>query len=400
MADQPRAPGQPSARPPVPPLGPPPWLPREPGTTRPSGGAPSLPPSPPPPDYVRQPLPPKRRRWRWWIAAALALFVYLSLALFTAVQPLNVAGQSLTVPIPGVPPARLFGLPSEPFTVMIVGLDARPSEEGGPSRTDSILLLRVDPDDERAGLVSIPRDTMMQVPTSDGGVTQDRVNAAMVYNWNSADPDLGLQALKQTLENNLGIAIDHYLVFDQRSAASVVDAAGGVTVVSPSGFGQEDYSDDDVNVVPMFFPQGKQHLNGFKAVAYGRIREGASDPARASDFDRMERQQQVARALLDELASPSKALRWRDVWNAYGDAVDTDLSLRQSAGIFALLNRAGADRLVTRSLGDAAVPCDRCETALQLLLPDETARIISEAFGDAEAGQLAAERLVSLGVTP
>jgi LCP family protein required for cell wall assembly len=397
MADQPRRPEQPSGPPPPVPLGPPPWPARPTG----SGGAPpSLPPGPPPPDFARQPPPRRRRRWRWLVAAVLALLVYFALGLFTAVQPISVAGQSLTVPIPGLPPARLFGLPNEPFTVMIVGLDARPSEEAGPSRTDSILLLRIDPKDERAGIVSIPRDAMMQVPTSDGGVTQDRVNAALVYNWSSEDPQSGIQALELTLENNLGITIDHHIVFDQRSAAQVIDAAGGVTVVSPSDFGQEDYSDDDVNVVPVFFPQGPQHLDGYHAVAYGRIREGASDPARASDFDRIQRQQQVARALLDELASPSKAPRWRRVWNAYGDAVDTDLSLRQSAGVFALLNRAGSERLVTRSLGDAAVPCDGCTAALQLLRPDETARIISEAFGDANAGQVAADRLVSLGVTP
>jgi LCP family protein required for cell wall assembly len=400
MADQPRGPEQTPPPQQQPSLGPPPWPVREPAPPGASGAPPSLPPSPPPPDFAHRPPPRRRRRWRWFVAAALALIVYLGLGLFTAVQPISLAGQSLTVPIPGLPPARLFGLPNEPFTVMVVGLDARPSEETGPSRTDSILLLRIDPQDERAGIVSIPRDTMMQVPTSDGGATQDRVNAALVYNWTSEDPDSGLRALELTLENNLGIEIDHHIVFDQRSAAEVIDAAGGVTIVSPSEFGQDNYSDDDVTVVPVFFPEGKQHLDGYHAVAYGRIREGASDPARASDFDRMQRQQQVARGLLEQLASPSKALRWRSVWSAYGDAVETDLTLRQSAGIFALLNRAGSDRLVTRSLGDAAVSCDWCPAALQLLRPDETARIISEAFGDANAGQVAADRLVSLGVTP
>jgi LCP family protein required for cell wall assembly len=398
MADQPRGPEQ--TPPPPPPLGPPPWPVRQPGTPGSAGAPSSLPPSPPSPDFARQAPPRRRRRWRWFVAAVLALLVYLGLGLFTAVQPLNVAGQSLTVPIPGLPPARLFGLPNEPFTVMIVGLDARPSEETGPSRTDSILLLRIDPQSERAGIVSIPRDTMMQVPTSDGGSTQEKVNAAIPYNWSSEDPAAGIRALQQTIENNLGVTIDHYVVFDQRSAAEVIDAAGGVTVVSPSEFGQDNYSDDDVSVVPVFFPAGPQHLDGYHAVAYGRIREGASDPARVSDFDRIQRQQQVARGLLDQLASPSKALRWRGVWNAYGDAVETDLSLRQSAGVFALLNRAGSERLVTRSLGDAAVSCDWCNGSYQLLRPDETARIISEAFGDANAGQVAADRLVSLGVTP
>jgi anionic cell wall polymer biosynthesis LytR-Cps2A-Psr (LCP) family protein len=159
-------------------------------------------------------------------------------------------------------------------------------------------------------------------------------------------------------------------------------------------FGQDNYSDDDVNVVPQFFPQGKQHLNGYEAVAYGRIREGTSD------FDRIRRQQQVAEGLVSELSSPASIRRLYGVWDAYRDGVDTDMGVRQSAGLFTLLKRIGTDRIVTRSLGDAAVSCNSCTAALVQLLPDETARIVAEAFDDGEAGQEAARLLLAAGVTP
>jgi len=128
--------------------------------------------------------------------------VYSFLALVTLAQPCSVASLSLSVPVPGLLPARLFGLPDRPFTVMIVGLDIRPTQDG-PSRTDSILLLRVDPGDSRAGMLSIPRDTMMQVPFSDGSLTQDRVNTAFVYNWSADDGSQAPEALANTIAKGI-----------------------------------------------------------------------------------------------------------------------------------------------------------------------------------------------------
>src|SRR3989337_2295256 len=100
----------------------------------------------------------RRRRWRWWFALPIAVVVYLLLVGVTLVQPVSVAGLSLTVPVPGVSTAQLFDLPDRPFTVMIVGLDIRPAQEG-PSRTDSIVLLRVDEAKNRPAILSIPPAT-------------------------------------------------------------------------------------------------------------------------------------------------------------------------------------------------------------------------------------------------
>jgi LCP family protein required for cell wall assembly len=380
----------PPARPQDEPLPPPPpvYVPR--GTHRATRASPPQGPPPPvPPSVPREP----RHSRRWWFALPVALVVYAILALVTLVQPVEVAGLSLYAPVPGVPPERIFGLPDRPFTVMVVGLDVRPSQVGGPARTDSILLIRVDAGRNRAGIVSIPRDTMMQIPI-DGGTDTDRINTAYVYNWSADDPGAAIDALQRTIENNLGITIDYHVIFDQRGAAKIIDGAGGVDVFVREAFGQEDYSDDDVNVVPQFFPEGRQHLDGYSAVAYGRIREGTSD------FDRIRRQQQVTEGLVDKLSSPRSAFKLWGVYRAYDGAVETDLGMRQSAGLFVLLKRIGTDRIVTRSLGDAAVSCATCTAALVQLVPEEASRIISEAFDDTSAGQTAAQLLVQAGVTP
>jgi LCP family protein required for cell wall assembly len=354
-----------------------------------------LPPAKPAGARPRAMAPPiKKKRSHWLRNIILLIVAYFAVAVVTTVQPMPVPFTSLKVaaPFPGGP-ALLFGLPNRPYTVLIIGLDRRPTETGA-SRTDSVLLLRIDPNKHKASFLSIPRDTMMQIPASDGTYFNDRINTAFVYNYSDEDPEAAPRATMETIEHNLGIKIDHYIVFDQRSSAALIDSLGGVTIDNPTEFGQDNYSDDDVNVVPQFFPVGELHLDGYQAVAYGRIREGSSD------FDRIERQQRVASSLISSAASPMTLFKLPKLWDAYKETVDTDMSARQTAGVLSMLKRVSDDDLKTKSLADAAVSCSYCTASIQLLDPVKAQEIIAEAFGDIEAGVRAAELLVAAGVTP
>ena len=333
---------------------------------------------------------PRRKRFHWVRNAILLAVAYLVLAVVTAVQPIPIASARVAVPFPGGAPL-MFGLPNRPFTVLVIGLDRRPSDTG-PSRTDTILLVHIDPNAHRASFLSIPRDSMMEVPSPDGSWTQDRINTAYVYNWSKKDAAAAPQALMRTIEHNLGIKVDHYVTWDQYSAESLIDAMGGVTIDNPKAFGQSDYSDDDVHVKPQQFPVGTQHLDGYQAVAYGRIRQGSSD------FDRIMRQQRVAAGLIDEAASPLSLLKVPAVWRAYEKTIGTDMSLRQSAGVLAMLKRVPDSKLKTKSLGDAATPCTSCSASIQLLVPSKVQEIVADALDSPAAGQRAAELLQADGV--
>lgn len=340
-------------------------------------------------------LAPRRRRRSHWLRNTLLLIgAYFVLAIGTTVQPLPLPLTStrVSVPFPGGAPL-LFGLPNRPYTVMVIGLDRRPTETGA-SRTDTVLLLRVDPRAHKAAFVSIPRDSLMEIPAADGGFSRDRINTAFVYNYSSEDSSAAPKATMATIEHNLGIKVDHYVILDQRKAKGLIDAMGGVTIDNPREFGQDDYSDDDVNVVPQFFPLGKLHVDGYQAVAYGRIREGSTD------FDRIERQQRVGSALIHAAASPSALFRLWGLYRGYTKTIDTDMSMRQSAGVLSMLKRVSDSDLKTKSLGDAAVSCGECTASIQLLDPAKVQQIIAEAFGDEVAGARAAELLVAAGVTP
>jgi LCP family protein required for cell wall assembly len=339
--------------------------------------------------------PPRRRKRSHWLRNVILLIAaYVALAIVTTVQPLPVpfASVRVSVPFPGGAPV-LFGLPNRPFTVLVIGLDRRPAETGA-SRTDTILLLRIDPAAHKAAFLSIPRDALMEIPSADGGFSQDRINTAFVYNYSSKDSSAAPRATMQTVEHNLGIKIDHYVIFDQRSAEGLIDAMGGVTIENPREFGQDDYSDDDVNVVPQYFPLGKQHLDGYQAVAYGRIRQGSTD------FDRIERQQRVGSALIRGAESPTSIFRLWDLYRGYKKTISTDMSMRQSAGVLSMLKRVSDSDLKTKSLGDAAVSCVQCTASIQLLDPLKVEAIINEAFGGTTSGARAAELLVAAGVTP
>ncbi len=338
--------------------------------------------------------PPRPRRSHWLRNLVLALFAYLLLAVATTVQPIPIPLTSIraSVPFPGGAPL-LFGLPDRPYVVLVIGLDRRPTETG-PSRTDTVLLLRIDPGAHKASFLSVPRDSLMEVPSPDGSYSQDRINTAFVYNWSSKDHSAAPKAVMATIEHNLGITVDHYVIFDQRSAEGLIDAAGGVTIDNPKEIGQADYSDDDVHVVPEQFAVGTLHLDGYQAVAYGRIRQGSTD------FDRIERQQRVGSALIHKLSSPMSLLRLPGMYDDYKKTVTTDMSLRQSAGVMTMLKGVSDGNLKTKSLGDAAVSCVRCTASIQLLDPAKVQQIIAEAFGDKNAGARAAELLVAAGVTP
>src|SRR5205085_1252563 len=149
----------------------------------------------------------------------------------------------------------------------------------------------------------------------------------------SKDSSAAPKAVEATIAHNLGIRPDHYVIFDQYSSESLIDALGGVTVDNPKDFGQADYSDDDVHVVPQHFAVGELHLDGYQAVAYGRIRENSTD------FDRILRQQRVGSALIHEAASPTSIFHLTSAYGAFKKTVKTDMSLRQSAGVLSMLKR-------------------------------------------------------------
>ncbi len=179
-----------------------------------------------------------------------------------------------------------------PLTFLVVGSDSRSSDPHneaetaatGGQRTDAIMLMHLQADQKTGYVVSIPRDTFVDIPKApgwDGG--KAKINASFQYG--------GVPLLVQTVEAFTGAQIDHVVVIDFRGVQRVVDAVGGIDVTVSQAV-----RDSQTNAK---FTRGVNHLNGKQALDYVRQRYGLPE----GDFDRIKRQHRFLFALLAKAGS-------------------------------------------------------------------------------------------------
>ncbi|MFP7299095.1 LytR family transcriptional regulator [Neobacillus niacini] len=192
----------------------------------------------------------------------------------------------------------------EPFSVLMLGTDSKNNK----GRTDTIIVLTVNPTNNSVKMLSIPRDTRTEII---GRGKQDKINHAHAFG--------GVEMAMDTVENFLDIPIDYYMKVNMEGFKDVVNAVGGVTVNNTL-----DFSYDGVH-----FPVGEITLTGEEALPYVRMRK--EDPN--GDFGRNTRQRQVIQAVLKEGASISSLTNFSDIFKAIGDNVKTNLTFDQMVDI-------------------------------------------------------------------
>lgn len=209
------------------------------------------------------------------------------------------------------------------FTMVLAGLDRRPGETGLAYRTDSMMVISLDPVNDTIGVLSIPRDLYVQIP---GYGSLQRINTPMVFG-ESRSQGSGPQLLMQTVQLNLGIRINEYLLVDFQAFIDLVDAIGGVTVNSPTTINDPRYPSMNYGYDPFYLAAGVHQLNGYDTLRYARTRHGDSDISRA------ERQQQVLYAVRDKVLDlnmlPTLIAQSPSLWASLQDNVYTGLSLEQ-----------------------------------------------------------------------
>ncbi|TGO04098.1 LCP family protein [Serinibacter arcticus] len=191
-------------------------------------------------------------------------------------------------------------------TYLLAGSDSRADGTlvGDPTqgaRTDTIMLLTA-PGDGTSSLVSLPRDTLVEIP----GYGQNKLNAAYSFG--------GAPLLVQTVEGLTGVTVDHYVEIGMGGVASIVDAVGGVNLCWDS-----DVDDPESGMV---WAAGCHDTDGAGALAFARMRK--SDPT--GDIGRGLRQQQVIQGVTTQLRGPQLLLPWEQVplITAGTDALVTD----------------------------------------------------------------------------
>ena len=317
-----------------------------------------LPPVPRPPRAPRVARPPSALSTRLGIAdpilviltvgylIVLAAAVFLGYSWTRNMLAIPVAnagsGFSLTSVAQGTPlppgstpvPVNLAGPTPKPWngldrvTVLVMGLDARvaqPSE--GPPRTDTMMLISMDPVGMSAGILSIPRDLWVNIP----GFGFDKINTAYFDAESYRLPGGGPALAMQTVEELLGIPIDYYAVIDFNTFTYFIDNIGGIDVNVP---------DRELKIQTIYnggsysylIKQGMNHFNGAQALAYARLRDTPG-----GDLDRARRQQQVIFAIRDKVLQlnmlPHLVLTAPDFYKSFAQGLKTNVALDQAISL-------------------------------------------------------------------
>lgn len=238
-----------------------------------------------------------------------------------------------TVPVPTPAPGET-AVPEvqAALNVLVLGSDSRISAgdpaqwQAGAQRTDAIMLVHLAADGSSAAVMSIPRDSWVQIP----GYGEAKINAAYSYG--------GPTLLIQTIEQLTGVRIDHFAIADFESFAEVTDAIGGV----PITLGEDLYDRRD----NLMLTAGDQVLTGEQALVWARERYSLT----RGDFDRVQRHQAWLRAIAQRvtangiLRNPVTTVRFLDAVTR-SVAVDEGLTPEVLAGLVPRVRDLGTDDL-------------------------------------------------------
>ena len=207
------------------------------------------------------------------------------------------------------------------LTILLMGLDRR-TGENFISRTDTMMLVSIDPKDNDISLMSIPRDLYVDIP----GYSRQRINTAFFLGGLYGDEGerSGAELAMETIEGSIGVQIDHYVLVDFDTVMQIVDTFGGVTIDVPKEIIDNLYPDMNYGYDPLYIPEGEQVMDGELTLKYMRTRHGSTD------FDRSQRQQQVMVAFRDQVLASGVtgiARRIPTVYQTVKDGIFTDMSL-------------------------------------------------------------------------
>jgi LCP family protein required for cell wall assembly len=234
---------------------------------------------------------------------------------------------------------------SDPSVILLLGTDGdRTAARADARRSDSILLLRTEPDRHRISYLSIPRDLRVDIP----GFGPYKINAA----FQLGGPTLTMRTVRALT----GLQPNHVVMVDFADFRSVIDALGGIEVDVPKPILSNRFdcpykTNARCQQWPGWrFDKGTQTMDGRRALIYSRIRENRLDPAE-NDLTRGSRQQAVVDAMTDEIVGLRTFLRLPFIGDDLAKPLTTDLSAGQLAQLGWVRFRANSNRALHCRLG-------------------------------------------------
>ncbi len=215
----------------------------------------------------------------------------------------------------------------ERLNFLLLGMDTRPGEK--LARTDTMIFVSVDGKTNRMAMLSIPRDTRVEIP----GHGYNKINAANVFG--------GPELASKVVSDLLGVPIDYYVLTNFNGFKDIVDAVGGVDFYVD----QDMYYHDPVDGTLINLKEGQQHLDGDKALQFVRYRNYPN-----GDIERAAQQQRFLKALAQKVLEPATIVKLPKLVPAVNKAVDTNLGLKDMLRLARLAGNFSNAEIVTQTL--------------------------------------------------
>lgn len=312
---------------------------------------------------------------------------YIDLALPLAALPLTGDGSTpLALPIRGgeTGATGVTGVPlpnyeqKERVNILLLGIDRRPDEVY--ARTDTMILVTIDPNTKTAGMLSVPRDLWVSIP----GYYEDRINKAFFLGQQDGYPGGGPALAMKTIQYNLGVPLHFYVQVDFHGFEQIVDTLGGIEVNVAQTIDDPTYPDNNYGYEPFYIEAGSYTLNGHDALRYARTRH-----APGSDFGRSKRQQQVLLAIRDKALQLGMVPKIPEMWNTMAGTVETDLQLVDIVELAQLADEIDTSNIKTAVIDQNMTVDYIADTGAQVLLPlrDKVKVLIDDMFAKTEPPQ-------------
>ena len=258
-----------------------------------------------------------KKVWKWIVGIVIVIGIAAVVIFINIYGDIKSTAEQIYTPINDVIPVSAIReepvditSKKEPFSALILGVDER---EGDRGRSDTMIVLTVNPTLQTTKMLSIPRDTYTEMV---GKGYKDKINHAYAFG--------GMEMSMKTVENLLEIPIDYVAKVNMESFVDIVDIVGGITVENTLDFHYEGEH----------FPIGKLNLDGEHALQYVRMRY--DDPS--GDFGRQNRQKQVIQGVLKEGMSLNTIWNYKSIFKAVEENVEINvvfddlLSIRKNYG--------------------------------------------------------------------
>ena len=248
-------------------------------------------------------------------------------------------------------------------SILLLGIDQR-CEEDGPTHTDSMMVLTIDPIGLSAAVLSLPRDLWVEIP--DFGV--DRINQANYLGEIYEYPGGGQALAVQTVETLLGVPIDYYVAVNFDAFVDVVDLIGGIDIDVPETINDPDYPDRCYGYDPFSIDAGEQHLDGENALKYARTRATFG-----GDVDRAARQQAVILAVREKVFAldglSQLIAQAPQIWQTSQENVRTNMTLDEAIQLALLAQDIPRESIRTAVLDFNYVYNETTPDGRQVLVP-------------------------------